>query len=166
MDGKRQLDSLCIYRPAALTSQAEKLGRKKMPVSASKSSTDGPGALQVHACSCRILTCPKCMTWCSSGPLCSHCLPYRSHQGSNCLGADTLIQLLKNYCRNTGIKTAITVRRGDPRGHMGKLGSGSSEALSSPPSRHHLRRPPVTRISPLSRWASWACLTSARAGAT
>ncbi len=30
-------------------------------------------------------------------------------QGSDSLGADTLLQLLKNYTRNSGIKTAITV---------------------------------------------------------
>lgn len=30
-------------------------------------------------------------------------------QGSDCLGADTLLQLLKNYTRNAGIKTAITI---------------------------------------------------------
>jgi len=30
-------------------------------------------------------------------------------QGSDALGADTLLQLLKNYTRNSSIKTAITV---------------------------------------------------------
>ena len=29
--------------------------------------------------------------------------------GSECLGADDLLQLLKNYARNSGLKTAITV---------------------------------------------------------
>jgi hypothetical protein len=32
-------------------------------------------------------------------------------QGSACLGADTLVALLKNYCRNAGLKTSITVSR-------------------------------------------------------
>lgn len=27
---------------------------------------------------------------------------------SECLGADTLIQLLKNYCRNLNLKTSIS----------------------------------------------------------
>ena len=30
-------------------------------------------------------------------------------KGSECLGSDVLLQLLKNYCRNKGIKTAISV---------------------------------------------------------
>ena len=29
--------------------------------------------------------------------------------GSECLGAETLLQLLKNYARNAGVKAAITV---------------------------------------------------------
>ena len=32
----------------------------------------------------------------------------RSHS-SACLGADTLLKLLGNYCHNAGIKTSITV---------------------------------------------------------
>lgn len=35
-------------------------------------------------------------------------------QGSQCLGADTLMQLLKNYARSSGIKTAITVGESAP----------------------------------------------------
>ena len=30
-------------------------------------------------------------------------------QGSECLGANTLLQLLKNYTRNSNVKTAISV---------------------------------------------------------
>lgn len=30
-------------------------------------------------------------------------------KGSECLGADTLLQLLKNYARSADIKTSITV---------------------------------------------------------
>lgn len=32
-----------------------------------------------------------------------------AYQGSDCLGADSLLQLLKNYTRSQDIKTAITV---------------------------------------------------------
>jgi nuclear GTP-binding protein len=35
--------------------------------------------------------------------------PNKGSAGSESLGADTLIQLLKNYARNAGLKTAITV---------------------------------------------------------
>ena len=55
--------------------------------------------------------------------ICSHIAP--SLQGSGCLGADTLIQLLKNYCRNTGIKTAITV------GVVGLPNVGKSSLITS-----------------------------------
>ena len=44
---------------------------------------------------------------------------------SECLGADTLIQLLKNYTRNIGIKTAITV------GVVGMPNVGKSSLINS-----------------------------------
>eukprot|EP00210_Caulerpa_lentillifera_P002156 g2070.t1 len=45
--------------------------------------------------------------------------------GSRCLGADHLIQLLKNYTRNAGIKTAITV------GLVGVPNVGKSSVINS-----------------------------------
>lgn len=45
--------------------------------------------------------------------------------GSGCVGADTLLQLLKNYCRNRGIKTAITV------GVIGYPNVGKSSVINS-----------------------------------
>ena len=53
----------------------------------------------------------------------SYCI--HTSQGSSCLGADTLIQLLKNYCRNTGIKTTITV------GIVGLPNVGKSSLINS-----------------------------------
>lgn len=44
---------------------------------------------------------------------------------SECLGADTLLQLLKNYTRNKGMKTAITV------GVVGVPNVGKSSLINS-----------------------------------
>jgi nuclear GTP-binding protein len=44
---------------------------------------------------------------------------------TECLGADTLIQLLKNYCRNINLKTAITV------GIIGYPNVGKSSLINS-----------------------------------
>jgi len=44
---------------------------------------------------------------------------------SQCLGADTLLQLLKNYCRNLNLKTAITV------GIIGYPNVGKSSLINS-----------------------------------
>ena len=44
---------------------------------------------------------------------------------SECLGADTLLKLLKNYCRNNKIKTSITV------GVMGYPNTGKSSLINS-----------------------------------
>lgn len=44
---------------------------------------------------------------------------------SECLGADTLIKLLKNYCRNADIKTSITV------GVVGFPNVGKSSVINS-----------------------------------
>nr|XP_045594096.1 guanine nucleotide-binding protein-like 3 homolog [Procambarus clarkii] len=46
-------------------------------------------------------------------------------QSSRCLGADVLLQLLKNYCRNKDIKTAITV------GVVGLPNVGKSSVINS-----------------------------------
>lgn len=46
-------------------------------------------------------------------------------QSSNCLGADSLIKLLSNYCRNADIKTAITV------GIVGFPNVGKSSVINS-----------------------------------
>ncbi len=46
-------------------------------------------------------------------------------QGSACLGADTLLAMLKNYCRNSGIKTSITV------GVVGLPNVGKSSLINS-----------------------------------
>lgn len=46
-------------------------------------------------------------------------------QGSDCLGADTLLQLLKNYSRNAGLKTSITV------GIIGLPNVGKSSVINS-----------------------------------
>ena len=44
---------------------------------------------------------------------------------AECLGADTLVKLLKNYCRNSNIKTAITV------GVVGFPNVGKSSVINS-----------------------------------
>ena len=44
---------------------------------------------------------------------------------SVCLGADSLLQLLKNYCRNNGVKTSITV------GIIGYPNVGKSSLINS-----------------------------------
>ena len=44
---------------------------------------------------------------------------------SKCLGADVLMQLLKNYCRNKDIKTTITV------GVVGLPNVGKSSLINS-----------------------------------
>lgn len=46
-------------------------------------------------------------------------------ESSRCLGADVLLQLLKNYCRNKDIKTAITV------GVVGLPNVGKSSLINS-----------------------------------
>ncbi|XP_065674255.1 guanine nucleotide-binding protein-like 3 homolog isoform X4 [Hydra vulgaris] len=46
-------------------------------------------------------------------------------QSSNCLGASTLLKLLANYCRNSGIKTSITV------GIVGLPNVGKSSVINS-----------------------------------
>ncbi len=51
-------------------------------------------------------------------------------QGSDCLGADTLLQLLKNYARNNKIKTTITVGA-DPPIRASTLGDSVRPALAS-----------------------------------
>lgn len=45
--------------------------------------------------------------------------------GSECLGADNLIKLLKNYCRNSKMKTSITV------GVVGFPNVGKSSVINS-----------------------------------
>lgn len=44
---------------------------------------------------------------------------------SVCLGADSLLQLLKNYCRTNGVKTSITV------GIIGYPNVGKSSLINS-----------------------------------
>lgn len=46
-------------------------------------------------------------------------------QSNECLGADTLLQLLKNYCRNLNLKTSITV------GIIGYPNVGKSSLINS-----------------------------------
>jgi len=58
-------------------------------------------------------------------------------QGSGCLGADTLLAMLKNYCRNKDIKTAITV------GIVGLPNVGKSSLINS------LKRSRSAQVSPL-----------------
>jgi nuclear GTP-binding protein len=45
--------------------------------------------------------------------------------GSECLGADALVKLLKNYCRNVDLKTSITV------GVIGYPNVGKSSVINS-----------------------------------
>ena len=49
-------------------------------------------------------------------------------QGSECLGANTLLQLLKNYTRNSDTKTAITVGK-HSRTHARVLGCTASASM-------------------------------------
>lgn len=57
-------------------------------------------------------------------------------QSSKCIGADALLQLLKNYCRSAGTKTAITV------GVVGFPNVGKSSIINS------LKREKATGVSP------------------
>ncbi|CAG8519558.1 12745_t:CDS:2 [Ambispora gerdemannii] len=59
----------------------------------------------------------------SSGSLTS--VPENILHSNECLGADTLIKLLKNYCRNVNIKTSITV------GVIGYPNVGKSSVINS-----------------------------------
>jgi hypothetical protein len=63
-------------------------------------------------------------------------------KGSECLGADTLLQLLKNYARNVDIKTAITV------GVVGLPNVGKSSVINS------LKRTRVAQVWGVLRY-SW-----------
>jgi nuclear GTP-binding protein len=58
-----------------------------------------------------------------------------SVRGSECLGADALLQLLKNYARSADIKTAITV------GVVGLPNVGKSSVINS------LKRTRVAQVS-------------------
>lgn len=68
-----------------------------------------------------------------------------------CLGADTLLQLLKNYTRNLGVKTAITV------GVIGMPNVGKSSLINS------LKRSKVAQVRPPATLSPCLCVGSSTA---
>ncbi len=93
--------------PREVVEQWLKYLRNELPTVAFKASTQtqrhhlGQVGVDVHAASDKALT------------------------GSECIGADNLMKLLKNYCRNANIKTAITV------GVIGYPNVGKSSVINS-----------------------------------
>lgn len=65
------------------------------------------------------------LLWAPTLPLLPPFPPAPPLQGAGCLGAETLLVLLKNYCRNNGIKTSITV------GVVGLPNVGKSSLINS-----------------------------------